>query len=69
MEVLISFPDILLIFLFFQHFIGLQEHTLHDSFSETDIKVGFDDFFEIWLNEINKILRSLFVRLFHKFRS
>lgn len=44
MELLISFPDILFIFLFFQHFIGLQERTLHDSFSESDIKVAFEDF-------------------------
>jgi len=28
-------------FLFIQHFIGLQERTLHDSFSENDIKVDF----------------------------
>jgi hypothetical protein len=40
-QFVISYPDSLFLLVFVQHFIGLEERTLHDSFSENDIKVDF----------------------------
>lgn len=41
MKLVISSSNSVLILLIFQHFIELPDRTLHDGFSENDIKVNF----------------------------
>jgi hypothetical protein len=43
MKIVDSFSNIPLTLIFLQLFIGLQERTLHDALSESDIKVNFED--------------------------
>jgi hypothetical protein len=43
MKIVDSFSNIPVTLIFLQLFIGLQERTLHDALSESDIKVNFED--------------------------